>query len=541
MYSKKIFRTAIFVFLILLFLISIKFMDKTFLLSSMPLEDFSSNWTHNGEKIQLDNQLVNIIPGEDFIISNTIPVDIKKNQELLIRSSLSNIKISIDNTKVYEVITDRSGIIKEPFASLWNIVKIPDNSNGKKIEITFMSPYKKLNGLANPIYYGSHGNILLNILKKYQAVIIIDTLILLFGILMCFISFTLPEKSSKSLWYIGIFAFLSFLWLLSESRLLQFLTGDRWIIGSTAYITLAIIPYPLIKYIENIVNESHSKFLNKFSLLTWINLLLIILLQIFGVIDFFETLPLTHGYIFLSILIFFVIVISEIKNHDNNHAKHFLISLGVMFIFIVAELIRFHLYDLDDVTMMVQLGLLSFIAMLGYDMVKRTIRYVKNSYHAEFYKNLAHTDPLTKGYNRMAFEKDLNEIFDKKSFDNLRLMFLDMNHLKKINDEFGHHSGDEALKTAHTIIKDSFSDIGQTYRIGGDEFAVILNDVNKLDYNRFCDNFYSKIKEEDSISNYEFGISWGCVKFDPVIDLSPNTLIQRADQNMYFEKNKRRL
>ena len=97
----------------------------------------------------------------------------------------------------------------------------------------------------------------------------------------------------------------------------------------------------------------------------------------------------------------------------------------------------------------------------------------------ETYRKLSERDPLTGAYNRRKFEHDLEATAhkaDRIHFD-FSLIYIDLDFLKQINDGPGNHAdGDTALRTvtgvAHKMLRDYDSD--HLYRIGGDEFAIIL-------------------------------------------------------------------
>ncbi len=80
-----------------------------------------------------------------------------------------------------------------------------------------------------------------------------------------------------------------------------------------------------------------------------------------------------------------------------------------------------------------------------------------------------HTDQLTGALNRRALERD----FD----GNKSLMLVDLNYFKDINDTHGHRTGDDALVKAVEILR---NENGEVYRIGGDEFVVLLDKICDL-------------------------------------------------------------
>ncbi|MCR4955205.1 MAG: GGDEF domain-containing protein [Lachnospiraceae bacterium] len=85
------------------------------------------------------------------------------------------------------------------------------------------------------------------------------------------------------------------------------------------------------------------------------------------------------------------------------------------------------------------------------------------------------TDVLTGLWNRRKFDAQINSMSDDFNRLDVTLISLDVNSLKKTNDAKGHAAGDELICGAADCIKDAFHPYGEVYRIGGDEFAVILH------------------------------------------------------------------
>lgn len=83
------------------------------------------------------------------------------------------------------------------------------------------------------------------------------------------------------------------------------------------------------------------------------------------------------------------------------------------------------------------------------------------------------TDHITKLLDRASFDKDLMAM---KKGDTL--IFFDINKFKQLNDEHGHAVGDEYLSTIAQFLRNAYDGVGRSYRIGGDEFAVIVYKKN---------------------------------------------------------------
>jgi diguanylate cyclase (GGDEF)-like protein len=88
-------------------------------------------------------------------------------------------------------------------------------------------------------------------------------------------------------------------------------------------------------------------------------------------------------------------------------------------------------------------------------------------------------DPLTECYNKRAFSRDIEAIISKakRNDEELSLLMIDIDHFKKINDTYGHVTGDRVLQLVVKYMKTGQRKHEQLYRYGGEEFAVILPEV----------------------------------------------------------------
>ena len=89
---------------------------------------------------------------------------------------------------------------------------------------------------------------------------------------------------------------------------------------------------------------------------------------------------------------------------------------------------------------------------------------------------LSFEDTLTSVYNRNKFNQDIEE-YHQKPVEDIGVAYFDINGLKEVNDTKGHAAGDKLVKNAATGINSVF--IGDTYRIGGDDFVVITTHIKK--------------------------------------------------------------
>lgn len=157
-----------------------------------------------------------------------------------------------------------------------------------------------------------------------------------------------------------------------------------------------------------------------------------------------------------------------------------------------------------------------------------------------FVHSRAYTDTMTGVGNKTAYF-DTVRTLNKKIADGVAdfcVTFCDINGLKTVNDNYGHELGDALLKDAANVMKKVF-DPKCIYRIGGDEFIVVLEHVNEEQLNKLR----AQLKQELAIFNennhrYETKVSFSCGTgiFNPETDTEFRQVFKRADESMYHSK-----
>lgn len=152
------------------------------------------------------------------------------------------------------------------------------------------------------------------------------------------------------------------------------------------------------------------------------------------------------------------------------------------------------------------------------------------------YKDLANTDFLTGLKNRNALEVDLNNLELSLDKQRLSVMMLDLDGLKQVNDTYGHSMGDQYIKRCCDIIRSCIPDDSMIYRMGGDEFIVMLRGYDESACNSMIHAILNKVKKENEYQEYSLGISIGSAYYSDE-DNTIMDMIKRADQSMYeFKK-----
>ena len=160
--------------------------------------------------------------------------------------------------------------------------------------------------------------------------------------------------------------------------------------------------------------------------------------------------------------------------------------------------------------------------------------------YLEYLRTQAYIDALTKTRSASAYHERLQTL-DRKIRDGEARFFVgvfDINSLKEINDNHGHECGDRIIQAAAEAIVSAFGP-ERTYRIGGDEFAVVAEDLDESDVPSRMDAVDAQA-ERFNAANADLGaalrISKGMAWFRPGEDTSFREVFARADREMYEKK-----
>lgn len=179
--------------------------------------------------------------------------------------------------------------------------------------------------------------------------------------------------------------------------------------------------------------------------------------------------------------------------------------------------------------------------IIGVENVDNEIRKEKQRLHElKTEKELARRDELTGVKNKTAykeFEESVQESIDSgKEELSFALVVCDANNLKLINDTNGHAVGDEYIKASARLLSDVFVH-SQIFRVGGDEFAVFLRGSDHSSRHELLKKLRSKVLENKKNDSGVI-LAAGMSEYDPKIDRSVSDVFERADKEMYENKQK---
>jgi diguanylate cyclase (GGDEF)-like protein len=149
----------------------------------------------------------------------------------------------------------------------------------------------------------------------------------------------------------------------------------------------------------------------------------------------------------------------------------------------------------------------------------------------------AQTDPLTGLYNHRAFHERLRQALANasRSHESVSVLMLDIDDFKRVNDVFGHGAGDEILRRLAETLKDAVRTSDVVYRLGGEEFAIVINSPAPQSAERLAHRLVERVESAEFDPAGRITISVGLAR-GPEHAMNPRELVACAEAAMMTAK-----
>jgi len=173
------------------------------------------------------------------------------------------------------------------------------------------------------------------------------------------------------------------------------------------------------------------------------------------------------------------------------------------------------------------------------ELLARVSTHLKMSKMYKDIKKLAYYDTLSGARNRRSFFEIAKTYIDKKNHNRLFAVMIDIDKFKNINDTYGHGVGDKVIKSLSDIFHQNLDENMLFARLGGEEFALLIQDSDKDFVLKFMESMRTKIEShtlEVETMCVKYQISCGVSVFDENMK-NIDELMNKADEALYDAKN----
>lgn len=424
------------------------------------------------------------------------------------------------------------------------LARLPEDMSGTQIIMVFQNEKDGIYSI-HEVVTGSWEAVLSELFRGNAYTLFMTFSMVVLGILSLGLAMIMyrVRLDGRKLIYVSLFLLTCGFWCLTDSSFIQFLAGyGRGIVYINFYLFMLIL-VPMVHYLRSLGDMEKYRFFSVFLYVGYLNIIVQSVLVYSDKFTFFEMLPVTHLLYVAGVLISVVLSVHEYKKSADKElgvcVRAFAAEGIVGIITIFSYALRFSAYQ-----NLFQIGILLFVFILLYSLGREIVESMQYRTEVEVYRKMAEEDKLTGLKNRRAFDIMIQSMEEnRRRCRDALMIFADLNGLKGVNDNYGHTDGDELIAAAAHCIDKAYSEIGDCYRIGGDEFCVIIFDPA---YNESVmqERLEKEIDEYNTLNpaKHPLSVAYGSSYLRDVNgkEKSVSSWRDEADQKMYLDKKRKK-
>ena len=421
--------------------------------------------------------------------------------------------------------------------NVYAAVPLPRNCMGQRLTIEFIPALSDSieYQLPNPCFGGFAARIMF-LFRQELAQNIVGLAAAFLGVTaILFSTLVLSGSHYREGMFIGAFAVLFSMYNLTESDFDFYVISNPCYTYVLDYITFTLMPLFLIAYLRERLKARRKQVTTLILCGDLAMFLAEMVLHFTGLVDMREFLPILHvvyGGEFFILFLFFA-TMKGVGQRNHLAFQMVPILLGT----ILDSSVYYLHWDLgsSDSTF-TAIGVLLFLVTEMESVWKYSVEVYAESMKSQEYQLMAYLDALTGIGNRRAFDAERDVIAaGRREYGTLFVASVDLNDLKLTNDTMGHAAGDFLIRSAADVLSDLTEDCGHAFRIGGDEFALLVYDISEREWNSRLDAMKKQIHSINEKSEVKLSLSLG---YEPVRSRNISAAMETADQKMYAEKHK---
>lgn len=516
---------------------------------NMHIGDFDSDYNqiiNEDEIVSMANSWsMRAIEDKHFILSTQLPEVMQEDSTLAFESDHQTIIARVGDSIIYQRDPENPWFLGHEVGRVWNLIHIPNEFAGEILEVE-LDNYADMQIRTDTSMFSAGKNIMRYLFIDHLAMLVFAIVLVTLGFILLLLAFGLRQRAMResaaglmNLAFILIFLSVQMSMDSYIAQFIQFNLAVAYILAQTFYLALPIL---FMQYLRGKVYRGHL-------ILDLLCLFQMVYLAIVVTLHFHGNVLLVHQRVMICVLLliygFATAALGIDTLQSSPERSEHLIPIGaVLFVdtigivLVLAYLFGNREFNLYLVVLAAEL---IFLCALFYDQLRKLISVFMMAAEARGLKKVAYEDTLTGLYNRRAYDRDIAELnMNLERFERVGALVLDMNNLKKTNDGHGHDQGDYLIASAGRLIAESFQPHGHAYRMGGDEFTVVMADESVLMIDQILDHFVLQIEQYNKTHSIPLNLSWGFASMEVTknqpYDSLINQMLHMADERMYQSK-----
>lgn len=334
--------------------------------------------------------------------------------------------------------------------------------------------------------------------------------------------------------YFGIFAVMMGAWSLNEAEMMTVLVENRVAASFIGYMLLMLMIAPFVFFVREFLTEKRDRFSYLIVIASYMDAVVCTTLHLTRILEFKYTVSVTHMLMIAALVYLMYALVCRIRrNGIDRKVRVNMVGLGILVASFFVDIGAYYM-GARKTDVFGRFGFLLYVVLLGSEVARGLVTGVKEGRKAEIYRELAVKDLPTGLYNRNAYDEWIRMNPGK---GRAAILTFDLNELKHCNDTLGHAAGDQYIQDAAKLLAEVFEPAGKCYRIGGDEFCVIVEGVH-TDWLEERIRTLELLERQYNQQNTQIHmqIASGYAIFDEKQDQSLEDTRNRADEAMYQNK-----
>ncbi len=427
-----------------------------------------------------------------LVYSYTTKNEEPRHQVLAIESYWSMMEVFVGENKVFECKDDNRdrGIIVR-----W--VDLPDDIAGKTIRIRTLNNEKALDlKLIGTCCLGQKDAIMTRMLLRNVYVVIFAIITFLASMTLLFTTFLfrkkIPDKLVSAFTNLGLFILTAGVWVVTDSRMLQFFTGRASAIAMVSYLAMYLMPVFCLMFMKEMLSK-HYPVLGYLAFgFEGLLVLSILIYRITG-IPMYRLVYIEHVLILVSIVFIIKYAIQELQMYQKKLMRTLVKGIGLLFVFSFIALVEFHIDHDSAYAGWFSLGMFIFIIVTWRVGTSSLFHRFEMDCRVAEYKKTDQFDPLSGMENGEAFQRFRNT---EEASDELTYMRFvienDMDYSEKEK-----WKRDQLILDASDCIRTIFESRGKCYRLNDKEFMVVLKYVKAVQVQECLQNIEAVIHNKN--------------------------------------------
>lgn len=448
------------------------------------LQSFSDDWHMqagvSSKRVSLPKS-VELTSQGTLVLTNILPATVSDSDVLCIITNHQNLDVQVGDASIYSY--ESRSVIGDFFGKSYRFIPLTSEMAGKQITLTFTTLANVSKTYVEKPQIGSNDAVYQWVMKKNGFSLATSAFFLLFGLVLLVGTVVMyirrMRKKCMAVLMMGLFFVLSSLSELYQTGLLAFIFSNESFLYMLGYTTQMLMIVPLLLYFMEVLNFKH-RLLPLLCELSMMCFIVQYIIYLYGTADF-GNMEIVTLLLWLAAGIYLVYALSiELVRYHRREAGFQLIAMAVFMLSALVDVV-FH-FLLPDISSRGFDIVCIFIcrAVLLIDVVKLLIDELQERLGQNLSGQMAFLDGLTHMANRSSYNRHLDQLSDHQDHELTVAVVdirLDVTELMLVNEKQGYNAGDEMVLGCAECVNRVFRNLGKCYRISGNEFVVILEQL----------------------------------------------------------------